>query len=107
MINDFLVKAFPEKNQLKIILDGYFMQWELELALYLAKKESKKLQRGFNVVIDIREMETPLKNMEIHFGKIKRILKMLGSASLEFVGVDYTFKRSLFENVGFYAYENE
>ena len=58
MINNFVVRAFTEKNQLKVLLDGVFMKSEFELALYLAKKEIRKLKPGFEVLIDIKNMHS-------------------------------------------------
>ena len=107
MINNFLVKAIPDKNQMKIILDGYFMKSELELALHLAKRESKKLSKGFDILIDIRNVKNPTNAMDISFSKMKRILGMLGGGNLRFAGLDYAYEMQSPETVGFYSNENE
>jgi hypothetical protein len=102
MINNFIVKAFPERNLLKICMDGYFLRSELELALHLTKSESRKLKNGFKVIIDIRNMKTPINVLGINFSKLKRMLTILGAENLHFVGVDYASSKSVSEYVGFY-----
>ena len=107
MINDFIVKALPDKNQLKITLDGYFMKSELELALHLAKKESRKLKQGFDILIDIQNLHSPVNSMDISFSKVKRILGILGGGKMHFAGLNYEIEKPVYENVGFYPDENE
>ena len=107
MINNFIVRAFPEKNLLKICMDGFFMKSELELALHLAKRESKKLHVGFDVFIDIRNLKTLTNVMGINFSKLKRMLTILGGGNLQFLGLDYASKESMQENVGLYSHKNE
>jgi hypothetical protein len=107
MINDFMVKAFPEKNQLKISLDGYFMRSELELALHLAKRESKKLRKGFDILIDIQNMKSPVNAMDISFSKLKRILGVLGGGRMMFAGINFALEHETHQNVGLYPNENE
>lgn len=94
MINDFLVQAFPEKNELKITLDGYFMISELELAIYLAKTESEKLLPGYQVLMDIKNLKTGTKKPDISFKKLQRMLKMIGGGSLRIKGMRKTSKKT-------------
>ena len=107
MINNFFVRAYPENNQLRIVLDGYFMPSEMELALQLARYESDKLQSGFSVIIDTRNLRTSFDEKELYVKKIKKILTVLGCGNLKFAGRKYAFRQSLYENVGFYSIENE
>jgi hypothetical protein len=89
MINDFLVQAFPERNELKITLDGYFMSSELELALYLAKTESEKLIPGYLILMDIKNLKTGVKKPDMSFKNLQRRLKMIGGGSLRIKGMRY------------------
>jgi hypothetical protein len=108
MINSFIVKAVPEKNQLKVILDGFFMKSEVELAMHLAKRESKKLKKGYNVLIDITKFHSSEKVFSGNYGRIQHLLKMMGSGDLKFIGMNYNIlAETNYANVGFYPYENE
>jgi hypothetical protein len=106
MINNFIVKAIPEKNQLKVILDGFFMKSEIELAMHLAKRESKKLRKGYDVLVDITKFRSADKKSVLSAGKIHQLLKLMGSGELRFIGMNYAFAEAEFANVGFYPYEN-
>ncbi len=57
-MDSFRVKANVQENKLLIQLRGYFMKSELELAFFLALKESKKLTEGFEVELDLDGMHT-------------------------------------------------
>jgi hypothetical protein len=106
MINNFIVKAIPEKNQLKVILDGFFMKSEIELAMHLAKRESKKLNKGYDVLVDITKFRSSDKKSILSAGKIQQLLKLMGSGELRFIGMNYAFAETEYLNVGFYPYEN-
>lgn len=106
MINSFIVKAVPEKNQLKVILDGFFMKSEVELAMHLARRESKKLKTGYNVLIDITKFHSSEKVFSKNYTRIQQLLKMMGSGELKFIGMNYVLTESANDNVGFYPYEN-
>ena len=106
MINDFLVRAFPDQNQLKIILDGCFMKSELELAFHLAKEESKKLLPGYNILVDIKNMKTTWKEFGSGLSKLNRLFREAGGGRLQIMGIDYESWSSTLNNVGFYPYEN-
>jgi hypothetical protein len=107
MINDFIVKAFPEKNLLKISMDGYFQRSELELALHLAKSESRKLHPGFAVSLNIRNLRTSMNVIGVNFSKFRRLLMILGASNFHFIGVNHASSKALNEDVGFYPEENE
>jgi hypothetical protein len=106
MINSFVIKAIPEKNQLKVILDGFFMKSEVELAMHLLKRESKKLKKGYNVLIDITRFHTAETAFSQNYSRIQHLLKMMGSGELKFIGMNYALEESVNESVGFYPYEN-
>ena len=106
MINDFLVRANREKNELKIVLDGYFMKSELDLAFQLARQESRKLMPGFDVFVNIRNLNIPNKELLLDFERFERILKIMGGGSLKIVGLENTLSGFMYRNVGLYPYEN-
>lgn len=110
MIDSFKVKADTIENRLLIQLRGYFMKSELELAFYLARKESKKLSEGYNVILDLDGMYTD-KNLYNSIQKrLRKIFITLGANSVKSVGAIPNMTQSKtadleyfpFESVGFY-----
>jgi hypothetical protein len=106
MINNFIVKAIPEKNQLKIILDGFFMKSEIELAMHLARNESKKLIRGYDVLIDITRFKSANKIFMMSYDRIRKLLKLMGSGEIKFIGINYAQLQTEGASVGFFPYKN-
>ncbi len=110
MIESFKVIANPSKNNLLMQLRGYFMKSELELAFYLAKKESKRLTYGFNVILDFDGMYTNNEGDKTIFSKAKGIFSSLGAGNIKSIGVinmapklkKYKLEHFLFDSVGFY-----
>lgn len=110
MIESFKVIANPLKNNLLMQLRGYFMKSELELAFYLAKKESKLLTQGFNVILDFDGMYTN-KDLDISiYKKAKEIFTSMGAGGIKSIGVinkapkmkRHDLEHFLFDSVGFY-----
>jgi hypothetical protein len=87
MINTFTVKANSDKNELSIKMDGYFMKSELELALYLVKKETKKLISGFTVLMDIKNLNSS--NTRSHSNKrwVSNLAKSIGAGKIKQIGL--------------------
>jgi hypothetical protein len=106
MINNFIVKANTEKNQLRLVLDGFFMNSEIELAMHLAKRESKKLKKGYNVLVDITRLNSADKKISHNYSRIQQQLNLMGSGDIKFI--DMTQESADYKNVfvGFYPYEN-
>ncbi len=107
MINDFIVQAYPGKNLMTVILNGFFMKSEIELALYLASNEAKKLQRGFEVLVDIQNLKVAHKKYNLGLTEMKKVLKQLGAGNIRISDLNRSFTRHSFNSVGFYPYENE
>ena len=107
MINDFIVQAYPEENLLKVILNGFFMESVIELALQLAKNEAEKLKPDFNVFVDIHNLKVAHKNYNLGMDKMKKILKVLGAGNMHLFGSNRSYKRRAGEYVGLYPHENE
>ena len=105
MINTFIVKSCTERNELQIILDGFFMKSELELAVHLAKRESEKLKKGFEVKLNLRNFHSSEYIVETYLIKMKKILSLAGCGSFNYIG--YAPARLAIEIGGFYPYENE
>lgn len=110
MIESFKVIANPSKNNLLIQLRGYFMKSEVELAFYLARKESRRLTPGFNVILDLDGMYTNKESDRMLHSKAKNIFTPLGAGKIKSIGVinkaprikRYELENLLFDNVGFY-----
>ncbi len=107
MINDFIVQAYPEENLLKVILNGFFMESEIELALQLAKNEAEKLKPDFNVFVDIHNLKVAHKNYNLGMDKMKKILKLLGAGNMHLSGSNLAYKGQRREYVGLYPHKNE
>ena len=107
MINDFVVKAQSENNQLYVLLDGIFMKSEIELTLYLIKKEIQKLQPGFKVLIDIQNLDIGNSSLELKFHKYKKMLRLMGAKSVKFIGLGSLFAQNQYQIGGDYSHENE
>jgi hypothetical protein len=106
MINNFIVKANTEKNQLRLVLDGFFMNSEIELAMHLANRESKKLKKGYKVLVDITRLNSADNKITDNYSRIQQQLNLMGSGDIKFI--DTTHKLADYKNafVGFYPYEN-
>lgn len=110
MVDSFKVKANTGRNNLLIQLRGYFMKSELELAFFLARKESKKLTKGFEVILDLDGMHTNKDANISIYGKAKRTFETLGAGKVKSIGaiakIPVQKKLDLeyfaFESVGFY-----
>jgi len=107
MINDFVVQAQKDNNQLYVLLDGIFMKSEIELTLYLIKNEILKLKPGFKALIDIQNLDTGDSTIEMNFNKYKKILRLMGARSIRFMGLSSLFVQNQYQNGGDYSYENE
>lgn len=110
MIDSFKVKADIANNKLVMQLRGFFMKSEVELAFYLARKEIKKLEKGFVVILDLDGMHT---DKAIHRGlhsKAKRVFSTLGASKVRSVGAiskmatpkQHELEYFAFESVGLY-----
>jgi hypothetical protein len=86
MINNFIVKAIPDSNTLKVVLDGVFMKSEVELAMLLVRNESKKLKNGFRVVADLANFKAKDPGFHSGYYKIQLVLRSIGCNELNFVG---------------------
>jgi hypothetical protein len=86
MINNFTVKAIPDLNMLKVVLDGNFMKSEVELALLLVRNESKKLKNGFRVVANLANFRSKGPDFHSGFYKIQQVLKSVGCHEINFIG---------------------
>ena len=106
MINNFTIRALPGENQMQIVLDGFFMKSEVELAYHLAKKESNKLKVGFNVLADVRHFKCSPESFGMNILKLKKVLKTLGSGNMKFVGFNNPLPVKATSSVGLYPYEN-
>ena len=104
MINDFLIRAYPKENRLKVTLDGFFMKSELQLAIHLVRKESIKLNPGYEILLDIKNLKTDRR--ELNFNKLSRLLMKMGGGTILNVGLDYDSEISESNNGGFYPHEN-
>ena len=107
MINSFIVKAQQEDNQLYVLLDGIFMKSEIDLALYLMKNEIQKLKPGYEVLIDIQNLDSEASTLEGKFNKYKKLLKLMGAGSIRFLGLSSFLAQYSYQNGGDYSYENE
>jgi hypothetical protein len=107
MINDFVVQAQKENNQLYVLLDGIFMKSEIDLTLYLVKREILKLKPGFKALIDIQNLDTGNFKIEIDFNKYKKMLRLMGAKSVRFMGLSSLFIQNQYQNGGDYSFENE
>ncbi|MBN1951124.1 MAG: hypothetical protein JW801_07960 [Bacteroidales bacterium] len=106
MINDFQVRAFPNRNEMHISLDGYFMKSELELALQLVRSESKKLGPDFRVFLNIVNLKSEENGFRVNYRKLERFFRLLGSGDISLTGDRMTSAAVQANTVGFYAYEN-
>ena len=106
MIDSFKVKANPKKNLLLIQLRGYFMKSELELAFFLARKESKKLEPGFSVVLDLDGMYTNKGADKALVSKAKRIFETLGAKTIRSIGAIAQSPKQQVLEVEYFAFES-
>jgi hypothetical protein len=90
-MNNFLVQADSENNRLRIVLDGFFVKSEIELAFCLLRIERKKLQPGFDVFVDIENLKYLNVDITITKTKMKKILKLAGAGRIQFARETYSF----------------
>ena len=107
MINDFIVKAQKDNNQLYVLLDGVFMKSEIDLAFQLIKNEIQKLKPGYKVLIDIQNLDAGVFAFEFKFNKYRKMLKLMGAGTVKFLGLSSLFTQNRVETGGDYSYENE
>jgi len=107
MINDFIVEAQKENNRLYVLLDGIYMKSEIDLALYLMKNEIRKLKPGFEVIIDIQNMDTGSSAMNLNFNKYRKLLRLMEPGTLRFKDLNHLFGEYEYQNGGYYPHENE
>jgi len=86
MINSFIVKAIPDSNILKVVLDGIFMKSEVEQAILLVRNESKKLKNGFRVMADLTNFKSKGTGFQSDYYKIQQILKSIDCNKINFIG---------------------
>jgi hypothetical protein len=96
MIDNYTVRAIPEKNALALLLNGFFMRSEIELAFHLARIESLKLNKGFDALVNIENLKVAHREFKMSINKMKRILTLFGAENLYFLK-DYTFIYRLHE----------
>ena len=107
MINDFIVKAQKDNNQLYVLLDGVFMKSEIDLAFQLIKNEIQKLNPGYKVLIDIQNLDAGASAFEFKFYKYRKMLRLMGAGNVKFLGLSSLFTQNRVETGGDYSYENE
>lgn len=86
------------------------MKSELELAFYLARKESKKLREGYEVILDLDGMYTDKKLYNSIQARVRRIFLTLGAKEIKMVGAIpkmplgkmIDLEHFAFDGVGFY-----
>jgi len=101
-MNNFLVRADREKNTLRIILDGFFVKSEIELAFYLLRIERKKLMPGYDAFVDIENLRYVNDDVSITKSKMKKILKLAGAGRIQFSHGMYAIIESDKISDGFY-----
>lgn len=84
LMNHFLIQADIEKNILRIILDGFFVKSEIELAFYLLRIEKRKLVPGYDAFVDIDNLRYVNTEVNITKSKMKKILKLSGAGKIQF-----------------------
>jgi hypothetical protein len=83
------------------------MKSEIEFAIYLAKRESKKLMEGFDVLVNLKNFLELNNEYETKFNSIKKLYGLEGSANVRFVGLYHSFIIRKINNVGLYPFKNE
>ena len=106
MINDFVIQANPKNNELNVRLDGYFMKSEIYLAFQLAQNEAKKLNKGFVVLMDIKNLNMQHRKKLISYERLVNLMRHLGAGSLKIKGFKRLTSDGICPTVGFYPYEN-
>ncbi len=104
MINNFIVKAIPEKNLLNVVLDGFFMKSEIELAMHLAKRESQKLKKGYHVLVDLTKFRTGERNNYANYERIQRQLRLMGSGELKLVGMNFSLGNFVYDKLSVFTH---
>jgi hypothetical protein len=106
MIDSFKVKADVVNNSLLIQLRGYFMKSEVELAFYLARKEIKKLSKGFVVILDLDGMHTDKTIYRGIQSKAKRIFSTLGASKVKSMGAISQMPQHKVQDLEYFAFES-
>ena len=107
MINDFIVKAQTDENQLYVLLDGVFMKSEIDLAFQLIKSEIRKLKPGYKVLIDIQKLDTQESVVDFKINKYRKMLKLMGAGMVNFLGLSSLYAQNNADFGGDYSYQNE
>lgn len=105
MIESFKVKADVLGNKLLIQLRGYFMKSELELAFYLARKESKKLREGYEVILDLDGLYTDKKLYNSIQTRVRRIFLTLGASKIKMAGAIPKMPSGKVVDLEYFAFE--
>jgi hypothetical protein len=105
MINSFIVKALPENNRLVILLDGYFMNSEVDLTLDLIDNECGKLTKGFAVFLDLRNLEMVTRDYPKYLKRVKERLDIQGCGEVVVKGAQKGRAYLNQSSVGLYPYE--
>jgi hypothetical protein len=106
MIDSFKVIADVGNNSLLIQLRGFFMKSEVELAFYLARKEIKKLQNGFKVVLDLDGMHTDKTIHRSIHQKARRVFSTLGASKVSSIGAISRMPDIKANDLEYFAFEN-
>lgn len=75
MNKSFVITAIPSVNLLKIILGDIFMKSEIEHVLHLIRVEKMKLKEGFNVLLDIDNLQLNASDIYTIHHKIQNVLR--------------------------------
>lgn len=106
MIDSFKVKADLPNNNLLIQLRGFFMKSEVELAFYLARKEIKKLNKGYVVILDLDGMHTDKTIQRGLQSKAKRIFTTLGASKVKSIGAITQMTKPVVNDLEYFAFES-
>ena len=91
MINKFIVKAIRARNELLVVMDGYFLNSEIDLAVFLINKEIRKLIPGFTMKVDIRNLIPQIKGKLNKTEWIDKLARSKGAGEIR-----YTKKKNYF-----------
>jgi hypothetical protein len=106
-MNDSLkIKANIIRNTLYIQLRGYFMKSELELAFYLARRESKKLTEGYEVILDLDGMHTTKKLYDSISDRTRRMFMTLGASNVKSIGAVPLMQPTTYQSIEYFPFSN-
>ena len=105
MINRFVVKALKQSNHLVILLDGYFMDSEIELAEHLVDNEVRNLNSGFSVLIDVEKMDSKSTKFALNLKKLIVQLNARGCGKIKVKKSRVSDRQYNLRSVGFYPHE--